>query len=71
VLEWLATSDERRQQVEPEKDFTVSGDPLITYSYYGDPKEELLCGSRFGSDPDFRLDVQGFRVLQSLRSSSS
>jgi formylglycine-generating enzyme required for sulfatase activity len=69
VLEWLATPNEQRQQVAPEKDFTTSSPVLVGWSYYGSPKEELLCGSRDGYFPLVRIFFLGFRVLQSLRSS--
>jgi formylglycine-generating enzyme required for sulfatase activity len=72
VLEWLATSDERRQQVEPEKDFTPRDGVLVTWSAWGLGGGELLCGSRDGNDPyGWNYGFLGFRVLQSLRSSSS
>jgi formylglycine-generating enzyme required for sulfatase activity/energy-coupling factor transporter ATP-binding protein EcfA2 len=69
VLEWLATSDERRQQVEPEKDFTPGGLVLFTWSAWSFDEEKLLCGSRGWIFPNGWYGIQGFRVLQSLRSS--
>jgi formylglycine-generating enzyme required for sulfatase activity len=69
AMEWMATSNERHQQVEPEKDFTSGTFVLRSYSDFRDPKEELLSGSRIRSFPSFGLDSLGFRVLQSLRSS--
>jgi formylglycine-generating enzyme required for sulfatase activity len=69
VLEWLATPYGTSKQVEPEKDFARSDRVLITYSSFGDLKNELLCGSRNYSVPYSRVYNRGFRVLQSLRSS--
>jgi formylglycine-generating enzyme required for sulfatase activity len=71
VLEWLATPMDKPQQEAPEKDFTPLDGVLVTWSAWGLGGGELLCGSRGGLFPNFRYDDLGFRVLQSLRSSSS
>jgi formylglycine-generating enzyme required for sulfatase activity len=69
VLEWLATPSGRAAQMGAEKDFTASDGVLMSWSYYGDPKGELVCGSRLRSNAYIRDDNWGFRIIRSLRSS--
>jgi formylglycine-generating enzyme required for sulfatase activity len=69
VLEWLATPSGQSEQEEPEKDFTPRDSVLFTWSAWTFGKGELLCGSRGRGYPVNRNSLQGFRVLQSLRSS--
>jgi formylglycine-generating enzyme required for sulfatase activity len=70
VLEWLATPYGKPEQEAPEKDFTPRDGVLVTWSAFWRGKEELLCGSRGRFIPVYWNVYRGFRVLQSLRSSS-
>jgi formylglycine-generating enzyme required for sulfatase activity len=69
VLEWLATPYGQSEQAEPKKDFTPLDGALVTWSAWGFGGGELLCGSRVRFIPYYWDGIQGFRVLQSLRSS--
>ncbi len=69
VLEWLATPDEKKQQVEPEKDFTRGTVVLLSGSAFWREIEYLCCGSRGWDGPIGWSNGLGFRVVWSLRSS--
>lgn len=66
VMEWMATNSDTLQVMEPEKDFTPDGTAALSWTYFGDGKEQLCCGSRNWNDPYIRSDSRSFRVVQSL-----
>jgi formylglycine-generating enzyme required for sulfatase activity len=69
VDEWTATIWEDAQAPLASKEFTTQETPLIRRSAWNDRSEHMFCGSRYWNFPYGRDDVQGFRVLRSLRSS--
>jgi formylglycine-generating enzyme required for sulfatase activity len=71
VNEWTATVWQEAQTPLARKDFTTPKRPLIRWSAYYTGSENMFCGSRVWNDPFNGNYGQGFRVLQSLRSSSS
>ncbi len=69
VMEWMATPDNQRGQVQAEKDFIPSSGVLLSYGWHGNNKSEQKCGSRYWLGPGYGDFNQGFRVVWSLRSS--
>jgi len=65
VMEWMSTPVTARDQVEPQKDFTTIERVLQSWSAYYNQSEQLSCGARSRSDPDFRYSYRAFRVVWS------
>jgi formylglycine-generating enzyme required for sulfatase activity len=67
ALEWMATSYDQPQELEPRKGFTSGEIVLLSSSAYWREKEDLCCGARFEDGPYDRNVDLGFRVVWSLR----
>lgn len=63
VWEWMCSPYAEPTAVR--EDFTWDTGVLCSWSGWNDKTEYLCCGSRYGSGPISRLDVQGFRVVWS------
>ncbi|NJK81438.1 MAG: formylglycine-generating enzyme family protein [Chloroflexaceae bacterium] len=69
VLEWLATPTHPRDQIDATSTFTRHAGVVLAPSTYWNGPSALWCGTRNGDTPGSRYHDQGFRVVQSLRSS--
>jgi formylglycine-generating enzyme required for sulfatase activity len=69
VMEWLATKFDKRNELKPEKDFTLNDKILLSYSAFANKKEHLYCGARDWFVPGIRYGDGGVRIVRTLRSS--
>jgi formylglycine-generating enzyme required for sulfatase activity len=69
VNDWTMTPYEQPAQPTPQKDFTPRAGVVLRWSNWARGGAHMFCGSRNWVGANDRINVWGFRIIRSLRSS--